>query len=101
VFGPFYRADPPDIVRKIMASGELWGRPPRNCFRSDTPKAKAYAGRLPEGVIGLEFETDAKPDAGGVPDQPTWSHKYKKRPDVVVEDDYAKIRVKVLKIQLD
>ena len=100
MFGPFHRTDPPDVVRAVVATGELWGRAPRNCFSSETPKAKAYAGPLPHDVSGFEFETDVAPDAGGVPDKPTWSHKYKKRPGVVVEDDYAKIKVKVLKIQL-
>jgi hypothetical protein len=63
-------------------------------------RQKLYAGPLPKDVSGFEFETDVAPDAGGVPDKPTWSHKYKKRPGVVVEDGYAKINVKVLKIQL-
>jgi hypothetical protein len=101
MFGPYYRADPPDVIEKVVKSGELWGRPPRNCFRSDTPKAKGNAGPLPKGVVGFEFETYVAPDKGGVPSKPTWSHKYRQRPGVVVEDDFAKIKVKVLKVQLD
>lgn len=90
------------MVRLVVASGELWGRPPRNFNRSETPKAKAYRGRLPKDVWGFEFETDVVPDPGGVPDKPTWSHYNKKqRPGVVVEDDWAKIKVKVLKVQIN
>lgn len=86
----------------IVASGELWGRAPRNCFSSVTPKAKAYRGPLPTDVSGFEFETEVAPDPGGVPRSPTWSHyDKKKRPGVEVEGDYAKIKVKVLKIQVD
>jgi hypothetical protein len=100
MFGPYYRADPPDVIDQVVKSGELWGRPPRNFNASDFPKAKAYLGALPKGVVGFEFETEVAPDAGGVPDKPTWSQAKKKRPGVVVEGDYAKIKVKVRKVQL-
>jgi hypothetical protein len=99
VFGPFYRTDPPDIVRKVAASGEVWGSYPRNYFQSDIPKVKAYAGHLPEGMSGFEFETDVEPDKGGVPDKPTWSYN-KKHAGVVVAGDYARIKVNVLKTRL-
>ncbi|MEY2550123.1 MAG: hypothetical protein QOG12_267, partial [Verrucomicrobiota bacterium] len=48
MFGPYYRADPPDVIDKVVKSGELWGRPPRNFNASDFPKAKAYLGPLPK-----------------------------------------------------
>ena len=45
MYGPFYRLiDSTDEVRKILDSGEIWGRAPRNFFQSDIPKVKAYAG---------------------------------------------------------
>ena len=99
MFGPFYRTDPPDIIRKVVASGEVWGASPRNYFQSDIPKVKAYAGHLPDGVVGFEFETAVEPDKGGVPGKPTWSYN-KKRPGVVLAADYARISVKVLKTRL-
>jgi hypothetical protein len=99
VFGPFYRTDPRDIIRKVAGSGEVWGSCPRNYFQSDIPKVKAYDGHLPDGVHGFEFETDVEPDKGGVPGKPTWSYN-KKRPGVVVAGDYAIIKVNVLKTRL-
>jgi hypothetical protein len=99
VFGPYYRSDPPSVVRKIVQSGELWGAAPRGYFRSDIPKVKAYAGHLPKDVRGFEFETEVEPDSGGVPDKPTWSYG-RNRPGVIVEGEYARIRVNVLKTVL-
>ena len=95
MFGPYYRVgDPPDVLRKIVESGELWGASPQHIFRSDTPKVKAFAGNLPKGVQGFEFETPVAPDAGCVPGKPTWSDG---RPGVVVKGGYARIEVHVLK----
>jgi hypothetical protein len=94
VFGPFYRADPPDVVRLVVASGELWGRAPRNFNASSFPKAKAYLGHLPEGVLGFEFTEN------GHRKQPTWYDKYGPRPGVVIEDEWAEIKVKVVKVRL-
>jgi hypothetical protein len=99
MFGPFYRPDPPHIVRRIVESGELWGMSPRNVFRSDTPKVKAYSGHLPSGIVGFEFETEVEPDRGCVPGKPTWSNG-PKRKGIVVEGEYAKIKVTVLKTVL-
>jgi hypothetical protein len=100
VFGPFYRADPPDVVRLVVTSGELWGRAPRNFNASNFPKAKAYRGPLPAGVLGFEFMTQVAPDKNGHPNQPTWCDKYGPRPGVVIEDDWAKIKVNVVKVRL-
>lgn len=99
MFGPFYRTDPPSVIRKVVASGELWGAPPRGYFRSDIPKVKAYDGHLPEGVEGFEFETNVRPDQGGVPGKPTWTYS-SRRQGVVVEGEYAKMKVTVLKTSL-
>lgn len=96
MFGPFYRVgDSPATVKKIMETGELRGRAPRNIFQSDVPKVKAYAGHLPRGVTGFEFETDVEPDSGCVPDKPTWSNGG--RVGVTIEGGDAKIRVRILK----
>lgn len=98
MFGPYHRSiDPPDVIEKIKSSGELWGRSPRNIFSSDIPKVKAYVGPLPPGQTGFEFETDTPPDRGSHPDKPLWSNG---RPGVKIEEDFAKIRVRVRKIQL-
>ena len=86
--------DSPETVTKIQESAELWGRPPRNMFGSDIPKAKAYEGPLPEGASGFEFRSSVPPDGGSVPGKPTWSGQ---RPGVVTENGWAKIKVEVTK----
>ena len=97
MYGPFYRVnDPPDVVQKILESGELWGRSPRNVFQSDIPKVKAFAGRLPSDAAGFEFETEVPPDTGHVPTKPTWSGRTKRR-GIECDGEYAKIKVHVLK----
>lgn len=97
MFGPYhYENHSADVIRKIVASGELWGKPPRNCFQSEFPKSKAYRGPLPPGKQGVEFETDIPPDKGHVPDKPTWSARGRRR-GVELDGDYAKIKVHVLR----
>jgi hypothetical protein len=97
MYGPFHRLnDPPEVIRKILESGELWGKPPRNIFQSDIPTVKAYAGRLPSGAVGIEFETEVPPDYGHVPTKPTWSVKPKRR-GIECDGEYAKIKVHILK----
>jgi hypothetical protein len=97
MFGPFHRlTDSLEEVNKILQSGEIWGMAPRNVFRSDIPKVKAYTGKLPSGVRGIEFETEVEPDSGHVPDKPTWSAK-QKRAGIECDGDYAKIKVRVLR----
>jgi hypothetical protein len=73
------------------ASGEIWGRAPRD---SDIPKVKAYPGPLPPGAKGVEFTTDVEPDRGSRPSLPAWSGP---RAGVIVEGDFAKIRVTIIK----
>lgn len=74
MYGAFHRlGDPKEIIDQVCESGELWGRAPRNFFRSDIASVKAYAGPLPDGAYGFEFETDVPPDYGHVPGKPTWS----------------------------
>lgn len=95
MFGPFYRVnDSPETIQKIKESGELWGKPPRGPFQSDFPKVKAYAGNLPDGVKGFEFETEVAPDDGCVPWKPTWSNG---RRGVIVEGEYTKIKARIIR----
>jgi hypothetical protein len=97
MYGPFYRlTDSLDEVRKVLDSGELWGMSPRNIFQSDIAKVKAFAGKLPRGAKGFEFETAVRPDDGHVPGKPTWAAE-PKRDGIKSEGAYAKIKVKVLR----
>ena len=79
----------PEVARQQERSGEIWGRIARVGI---VPCVKAYRGPLPAGVRGVEFETDIEPDRGGPPGIATWSGP---RPGVVVDGDYAKIRVTI------
>ena len=85
----------------VQASGELWGRAPRNITQSTTPAAKAYSGPLPAGVRGYEFVTSAVPNAGSpgmyrVGGQVDWPQGY---PGVRnVDDETVAIRVTVTKV---
>ena len=94
--GLFHRlGDPPELIARIAETGELHGASPRNIFTSDIPKAKAYPGFLLR-CAGFEFETHVEPDTGSPPNVALWSNG---RPGVTIEGDYAKIKVKVTKIQ--
>ena len=92
--GPYHRRESRTQTRedaaKQEASQELWGRAPRF---STIPKVQAYAGHLPEGTRGIEFETDVPPDGGGVPSLPEWSGP---RKGVRVEDEFAKIGIRMI-----
>jgi hypothetical protein len=97
MFGPFRRLiNSLEEVNKVLRSGEIWGRAPRHVFQRDIPKVKAYAGKLPSGARGIEFETEVEPDIGHVPGKPTWSAK-PKRAGIECDGDYAKIKVHVLR----
>jgi hypothetical protein len=92
VYGPFYRrwnerTQDRDTLRKILASGELWGRPPRG---SNIPAVKAYFGELPSDARGFEFFCAAPPDRpyGGVV---YW--RARSGAGVVVDGDWAKLRL--------
>ena len=78
---------PPEVAAQQVASGEVWGRPPRGSY---IPKVQAYSGPLPEGARGIEFTTDVPPDRYGIPGQPTWRGP---REGVTVEGEFAKVRV--------
>jgi hypothetical protein len=90
---PYHRIESPtqtvaDAARQ-EATGEVWGRSPRWGFK---PKVKAFVGSLPRGARGVEFETDVAPDRGCPPGLALWSGP---RAGVAVEDDYARIKVRV------
>ena len=54
----------PEDAILMEKSGELHGGIPRD---SDTPQPQAYAGPLPDGKRGIEFETTHKPTPGQKP----------------------------------
>ncbi|MCW1908174.1 MAG: hypothetical protein KIH63_002415, partial [Candidatus Saccharibacteria bacterium] len=89
------RGDSQEVIAKIIESGELWGNPPSNYYKSDIPQVKAYLGPLPEGIKGFEFTTDAIPDIGSHPRIPTWSGN---RQGVITENEVAKIACSIIKI---
>ncbi len=99
VYGPFHRLGVTvETLKKILASGELWGRPPRGIFASDIPAAKAFPGPLPPGERGFEFTTSVAPDDSGVGflSGIKWTGP---RPGVKVDPySWAKIPVTVTKV---
>lgn len=82
-------------MRKILATGELWGGPPGG---SDVPAVKAYFGPLPPDGNGFEFFALTPPDRpwGGVV-------YWRERPDgsVRVEAEQAKVNVLVRRVDQD
>lgn len=57
-------------AKRQEESKEIWGRPARG---SDTPKVKAYVGKLPANARGVEFTTDVEPDPSTPPGHAFWS----------------------------
>lgn len=98
VFGPFFRlyneaTQNTTDVAKILASGELWGRPPRN---SDIPAVQAYRGMLPDDHAGFEFYAFSRPD------QPWGKVMYwRERPASGVEavGDAVRIRIVISRVK--
>jgi len=73
-FGPFHRrAIDQEEIDKICASGQIWGRAPRNIYASAYPAVKAWPGPLPEGRPGVEFYTTVAPDQDKAPSSPQWT----------------------------
>ena len=99
IYGPFHRlGDTAKTLERILASGELWGKPPRGIFASDIPAAKAFPGPLPPGARGFEFTTPVAPDdsRGGSLSGIKWTGP---RPGVEVEPySLAKIPITVTKV---
>lgn len=73
-----YHRHEPDPIRAaaIEATGVLWGFEDRG---SDIPSVDAWEGSLPDGLDGVEFETDVPPDRGG---RPRWARWIGPRPGV-------------------
>lgn len=76
-------------------SGELWGRPNRG---SNFPTVDAYPGPLPPGVRGIEFVTDVEPSPDSPPRVARWTREC---PGVTVEGDFARIPVRVTRINYE
>ena len=75
--GAYYRncqRDPSEIA-KVVASGQVWGKPRGNYYLGDIPAVKANIGGLPPGIVGIEFFTDVEPDPEHwcVPGEREWS----------------------------
>ena len=91
----YHRHSGREEAEEVARSGELWGAPPRNVFRSDIPCVKAFADGLDNGDDGYEFTTDI---------EPAYASRYERRwvagsPGVAVENDLAKIPVTVTRDQ--
>lgn len=64
IYGPFHRltkadAEPVDLVRSLLGSGELWGSGYRG---TPIPAVLAFFGGLPSGASGVEFYSRIEPD---------------------------------------
>jgi hypothetical protein len=59
----------PEIAKQQVASGEIWGRTPKN--GGFEPTVQAYAGPLKNGR-GIEFTTDIAPHPNGSPFEVRW-----------------------------
>ena len=87
------RQSPTQIAARQQASGEIWGTYDRVMGgRSPFPSVDAYVGRLPEGTKGIEFTTVVPADRNTPPRVARWTGP---RDGVIVEGDYAKIKVTV------
>ena len=78
-------------ARKQESSGEIWGK---TGFGRSYPSVKAVPGPLPPSQRGIEFETDIPPNRDPAPDWVEWSGP---REGVVVEGEFAKIKVTIRK----
>jgi hypothetical protein len=76
-----------------QASGEIWGTYDRTAGgRSPFPSVDAFVGALPAGAKGVEFSSDVPPDRNSPPRLARWTGP---RDGVIVEGDYAKIKVTI------
>lgn len=84
----------PSVAALQQRTGEIWGSYNRDLMggRSPIPSVDAYVGPLPDGIRGIEFTTDVPPDR----DTPPWAARWTgPRDGVIVEGEYAKIKVTV------
>jgi hypothetical protein len=77
-----------------LASSEIWGRCNGNTYQAARPSVDAYVGPLPSRARGIEFETDIPPDRGLPPYRARWTGP---RPGVVIDGEWARIRVKIIR----
>jgi hypothetical protein len=94
----YHRRESPSQSASVAAlqerTGEIWGSYDRDLVggRSPFPSVDAYTGPLPLGVRGVEFTADVPPDRN----TPLWLARWTgARDGVIVEGDYAKIKVTV------
>jgi hypothetical protein len=57
------------------------------------PSVDAWEGPLPEGVRGIEFQTDVPPDPGRPPGRARWTGP---RDGVSIDGDWAEIEVTIV-----
>jgi hypothetical protein len=62
--------------------------------RAARPSVDAYVGRLPNGVRGIEFDTEIEPDAGLPPGRARWTGP---RTGVEIRGDWATIKGTITK----
>jgi hypothetical protein len=86
-----------EVARKQEQSGEIWGTYNRDMMggRSNRPSVDAYVGPLPDGVRGIEFETDVAPDGGTPPYRARWTGP---REGVRIQGDFAAISVRITRV---
>ena len=57
----YHRIAPIAEIDAVVASGEVWGKAPRQVMGNGDASVKAYIGPLPTGQQGYEFETNVPP----------------------------------------
>lgn len=93
-FGPFHRRHKTfEENERVATSGLLWGKPRGNFYAGDFPAVKAWAGRLPAGIVGVEFYTEVEPDLTGAPAWPEWSEG---RPGVITLERKSLVAIRVV-----
>ena len=94
-FGPFHRRTymDPSENEKVTSSGQVWGKVRRNIYAGFRPAVKAWAGPLPDDIIGYEFYTDVPPDPGHAQAWPQWSEG---QPGVITLEPYELVAISVI-----
>jgi hypothetical protein len=92
IYGPFYRIEAnEEVTRQQIQSREIWGKASKNIYQSPYPKVKAFTnwngGEQGKGII---FWTDVAPDVSAPPGWALWSGE---REGVIIDGEYAKIKV--------
>lgn len=85
----------PSVAAEQQRTGEVWGSFNRVMGGwSPFPSVDAYVGPLRDGETGIEFTTDVPPDGNTSRYRARWTGP---RDGVIVEGEYAKIKVAVTK----